>query len=102
MSMTLRSIFKELRNKWFLIVAITFAGGLTAAIYNYYNPLLYTSTVSFLVDEDDVRKGDQNLNDQKIYLSESWPNGYRLYQMVRSTEMIDHLIKEFDLYKQYG
>jgi capsular polysaccharide biosynthesis protein len=100
--MTFKDALEILKKKFKLILAVCFGAVIIALVYNHYNPMLYMSSTSFLVDEEGVRKGDQDLNDQNIYSSESWPQGYRIYHMVRSTEMQDFLIDKFDLYKHYG
>jgi hypothetical protein len=101
-SITLNSILAEIKNKWKFLVLITIIAAIGSSAYFYYNPPLYSSTIRFLIDEEDTRKSDQNLNDQNIYLSENSPKGYMFYQIAKSTEMFDYLIKKFDLYKHYG
>lgn len=101
-SITLKSILTEIANKWKFLVLVTFLAVIGSSVYFYYNPPLYSSTVRFLMDEEDTRKSDQNLGDQNIYLSENAPKGYMFYQIAKSTEMFDYLIKKFDLYKHYG
>ena len=98
----LNIIVKAISAKWKFILLCTLVGCISSITFYYYNPLHYRSTVSFMVDDDVVRKNDQNLNDQSIYIAENAPNAYRLQQMVKSTEMFDYLIEKFKLYDYYG
>ena len=100
--MNVKPIIEELANKWKIIALATIVTTIIFSLYYYYNPILYKSTVSFLVDDEATRKNDQNLDDQSIYIAEHNPNAFRLYQLAKSTEMFDYLIKKFDLYKEYN
>ena len=65
----IKPVITEIINKWKLITLVALFALGCSSLYYFYNPILYKSTVSFLVDDEATRKNDQNLDDQSIYIA---------------------------------
>ena len=94
-------LIKEIvKNKRLIIIVALIVATITI-IYQLYTPMAYESTVSFFVDNNESQNTKANEGDLNT-ITYSDANGDRLYHMAKSTEMIDHLVKKFNLYYHFG
>lgn len=100
--MTSVELIRELVAKWRLILLAALLGGSSTYLYYKLNPSEYLSTVSFYV-ESPAQQGNQDikLSETEVVFVRSI-DAERIYNMVKSSQMIKHLIEKFDLYNHYG
>jgi hypothetical protein len=100
--MTSSELIKKIRTKTKWIILVTLAAATASLIYYLRTPFVYESTVTFFIDDDDDQGLKFNENEQNNLILAKVSNGSRLYHLSKSSEMVDHLIKKFDLYHYYN
>ena len=95
-------LFKQIVTKIHWILFVTLAVAILCTVYFYRTPFIYESTVSFFIDDDEEHGLKFNEADPNYLTLAKATNGNRMFHLAKSSEMVDHLVKKFNLYDHYG